>query len=287
MACKATSSGGTKNGPLTSKPVVSGAQAMPELKSGEGISVEDPDGQTYFIARIIDQYTCTCPAWQHSNEPPHIRTCKHLAPYRPPHAQWESAALSRHDLHMEYMVESIDSLIDNAKDMVTIGKYNEALKYLDEAEKLCDRVFDGLEFMTSDEAIRGLDNSAADSIQPLRYNILLKISATPLGAKETAKLAKCWSDAEIDRPLAEVLALEASEISKGNREVFRGTFTKLGLEPLYIAALNQELHKQNAIVRLTIPRPRKTKDRRMKFAKLSLFREGKLEAAWDWGIELY
>lgn len=132
-----------------------------ELKSGEGITVEDSDGKTYFIARIIDMYTCTCtcPEWQLNGAPPHRRICKHLKPYRSANVErprGEFVALSRHDRHMEYLVESIDSLVINAKDMFKIHKYDEALKYLNEADTLVVKLGDGKEYMSSEETIRNL-----------------------------------------------------------------------------------------------------------------------------------
>jgi hypothetical protein len=53
---------------------------MPDIPYGDFVEITD-GGQKYFLARLGDVYSCTCPAWKEQTIAEHRRTCSHLEQY--------------------------------------------------------------------------------------------------------------------------------------------------------------------------------------------------------------
>lgn len=261
---------------------------MPELRDGESVELRGSKDRSYTISRKGDVYSCTCPSWQFGEVPSHRRSCKHLKSYLGSKFEEEREELIRspfdHDSMTAYRDESRHSELANAEDMYKIGKYDEALRYLKAAERLSDQIWDGLEYLSSDQVAQDfMASTSTDDIDCLRHKIFLKLSCVPLTEAQENKLNKLWSKVGLAHPLTEALRKEAAEIASGNLNAFADTFKCLELEPLYITALNRELHLIGSDIRFSVPKKYRSNGR--KAANLLVFSEGKsLNREWSFRL---
>lgn len=55
---------------------------MPEIPYGDFVEIIDSSGQKFFLLRLGNVYSCTCPDWKSQSGPEHLRTCAHLQQHR-------------------------------------------------------------------------------------------------------------------------------------------------------------------------------------------------------------
>src|SRR5277367_4872956 len=109
---------------------------MPDLNSGDEIEVEGSKGNRYVLRRTGDVYSCTCPAWEHGQEPEKIRTCKHLKAYRGELA--ERARQKRTPTSPMFQGELLEDifradLLDQAETLLSLGEGKRAYELVEQA----------------------------------------------------------------------------------------------------------------------------------------------------------
>jgi hypothetical protein len=55
---------------------------MPEIPYGDFVEVVDDNGKKFYLSRLGNVYSCTCPGWKGHSEPEPRRTCEHLQRHR-------------------------------------------------------------------------------------------------------------------------------------------------------------------------------------------------------------